>query len=171
MNAFLLMSSAAAATTAHFELSDQSENLLGRDWNCQIVLNDPQCSRIHASIYKNGEGWWIADRKSSNGTFVNNQLIDTAQLIDGCEIRIGTFLFRFSTQQQPPTPSEKQADGQDTSTIIFDRNVASNDLGEQTLDFLNNSKLGQDFYFLFQLSVKLLGQSDSNEVIQICLHR
>lgn len=172
MNAFLLMSSAAAtATTAHFELSDQSENLLGRDWNCQIVLNDPQCSRIHASIYKNDEGWWVTDRNSSNGTYVNNQLIDTAQLIDGCEIRIGTFLFRFSTQQQPLTLSENQADGHDTSTIIFDRNVASNDLGQQTLDFLNNSKLGQDFYFLFQLSVKLLGQADPNEVIQICLHR
>lgn len=170
MNAFLLMSS-AAGSQAHFELSDQSENLLGRDWTCQIVLNDPQCSRVHAAIYKNEEGWWITDRKSSNGTYVNNQLVDTAQLIDGCEIRIGTFLFRFSTQQQPASADERQVDGQDTSTIIFDRNFSTGDFGQHTLDFLNNSKLGQDFYFLFQLSVKLLGESDPNEVIQLCLRR
>ena len=161
----------AGPAGAHFELSDQDENLIGRDWHCQIVLNDPQCSRIHAVIQKDVEGWWITDRKSSNGTYVNDQVIDNAQLIDGTEIRIGSFRVVFSTQ---PLAAESKAtveEPPETSTIVFDRSVNTNDFGEHTLDFLNNHKLGQDFFFLFQLSVKLLGVADPNEVIQICLTR
>lgn len=161
----------AGAAGAHFELSETTENLLGRDWNCQIVLNDPQCSRVHACIQKTDEGWWITDRHSSNGTYVNNQLIDNAQLIDGCEIRIGSFQFRFSTQPWIPDDPPAETPPQETSTIIFDRSFSTGDFGQHTLDFLNNSNLGQDFFFLFQLSVKLLGVADPGEVMQICLTR
>ena len=81
---------------ARFELIPGEKNLLGRDWQCRIVLNDPQCSRVHAEIFRNEDGWWLKDNKSSNGTYVNGQSVEQARLIEGTEVRIGASSFSFS---------------------------------------------------------------------------
>ena len=95
MPAFLTMNAGANAG-ARFELSTTEANLLGRDWQCLIVLNDPQCSRVHAEIYRDDDGWWVKDRDSSNGTYVNGQIANNARMIEGTEIRIGASLLVFS---------------------------------------------------------------------------
>ena len=64
--AFLLMSAGANAG-ARFELSREGQNLLGRDWQCKVVLNDPQCSRVHAEIFRDEDGWWVATTKAATG--------------------------------------------------------------------------------------------------------
>ena len=82
-------------TGARFELNPTERNLLGRDWKCGIVLNDPQSSRIHAEVFTDEDGWWISDNGSSNGTYVSGQPIDNARLVDGTEIKIGSSMFTF----------------------------------------------------------------------------
>ena len=77
-----LVLKAGSKTNSRFELKAEEKTLMGRDWDCQIVLKDPQSSRIHAEVFKNEDGWWIKDNKSSNGTFVNGQPADSALLID-----------------------------------------------------------------------------------------
>ena len=105
---------AGISSGARFELDPDEVNLLGRDWKCKIVLNDPQSSRIHAEVFSDEDGWWIRDNESSNGTYVNGQQIDNARLIDGTEVRIGSSLFLFQTgflterpetieHEEPPT--------------------------------------------------------------------
>jgi pSer/pThr/pTyr-binding forkhead associated (FHA) protein len=66
---------------------------VGRDKNNDIVLNDdPLVSRMHATIEKEGEYYYIYDKDSTNGTYVNNNPIarsEKIQLHSGDIIRIG----------------------------------------------------------------------------------
>lgn len=168
---------AGANAGARFELSSEEENLLGRDWQCKIVLNDPQCSRVHALVYQDEEGWWVRDNQSSNGTYVNGQLIDQARLMEGTEVRIGACAFVFAESKDvPSSPAAKKEPGPENKstgnlTIVLDRSMNPQETGQYTLDFLKGHNWGQDFFFLFQLSVKLLSVDDPESVIEICMNR
>ena len=170
MPAYLLMN-AGISTGARFELDPAEKNLLGRDWKCKIVLNDPQSSRIHAEVFSDEDGWWISDNQSSNGTFVNGQQIDNARLIDGTEIRIGSSLFLFQTGFMAERPETVQEEPLTGGTIVLDQSMNPRETGQYTLDFLKQNANGQDFFFLFQLSVKLLGIGDPEKVATICMSR
>jgi pSer/pThr/pTyr-binding forkhead associated (FHA) protein len=53
---------------------------VGRMPLSDIVLQEPQgnsASRRHAHLWHDGLGWWVADQKSTNGTYVNGKQIDT----------------------------------------------------------------------------------------------
>ena len=51
------------------------ELVLGRGEGCALVLNDPGLSRRHCRIIKQGEQLFIEDLDSSNGTFVDGDLV------------------------------------------------------------------------------------------------
>jgi transcriptional regulator with GAF, ATPase, and Fis domain len=161
---------AGSNSGARFELNPHETNLLGRDWQCQIVLNDPQCSRIHAHVFQDDDGWWVRDNNSSNGTFVNGQTIDQAKLGDGTELRVGSCLFTFSLNETI-APSDDSDPKSTHHTIILDESMDPRETGQYTLNFLKGHNWGQDFFFLFQLSVKLLGVDDPESVISICMRR
>jgi transcriptional regulator with PAS, ATPase and Fis domain len=170
---------AGANAGARFELLPDEPNLLGRDWECRIVLNDPQCSRIHAEIFRDEDGWWLRDNKSSNGTFVNGQPAEQARLIEGTEVRIGASAFVFSesakgkskakNQSEPEIEPENKSTG--NLTVVLDKSMNPRETGQYTLDFLKGHNWGQDFFFLFQLSVKLLSVDEPEKVIEICMER
>jgi hypothetical protein len=44
---------------------------LGRDVNNTIVVEDPFASAEHAAVTFRGRAWYVEDRDSTNGTFVN----------------------------------------------------------------------------------------------------
>ncbi len=170
--------SAGANVGARFELSRQKQNLLGRDWQCKVVLNDPQCSRVHAEIYHDEDGWWVRDNQSSNGTLVNGQTVDQARLIEGTEIRIGGSTFSFTESDPAMLNATQNADDESPSelstgqlTIVLDKSMKSSDGVSATLDFLKGQDWGQDFFFLFQLCVKLLSIDDPETVIETCMKR
>lgn len=73
---------------------------LGRDPQCQIVLDDPHISRHHAEILCRGEkDIVIRDMGSTNGVFVNGKKVTEQALNDGDKILIGTRLyFKFCFQ-------------------------------------------------------------------------
>ncbi|MDB4778371.1 sigma 54-interacting transcriptional regulator [bacterium] len=157
---------------ARFELFAEEDNLLGRDWSCRIVLNDPQCSRVHAEAYYDEDGWWIKDCGSSNGTYVNGQTINSARLMEGTEVKIGSCKLSFVTMDaEAHEPGEQDNKDAPSATIIFDQSLDPKETGQYTLNFLRGHNLGQDFFFLFQLSVRLLGVDDPEEVTQICMRR
>jgi transcriptional regulator with GAF, ATPase, and Fis domain len=171
LQAYLLLN-AGANSGARFELIKGEQNLMGRDWECRIVLNDPQCSRVHAEIFHEENGWWIRDNKSSNGTYVNGQPVEQAQLVDGTQVKVGASSFTFNLQKQ----EEVVADSADNSsseglTIVLDQSMNPKETGQYTLDFLKGQNWGQDFFFLFQLSVKLLSVDEPDQVISICMKR
>jgi hypothetical protein len=65
----------------------------GRGSDVDHRFDDSGLSRLHATIYREGERVWIVDENSSNGTFVNGQRTEPAgtPLRDGDLIRIGNY--------------------------------------------------------------------------------
>ncbi len=63
--------------------------VLGRDPNCDIVLNDTKCSRRHATVEEGPEGLSIRDAGSANGTYVNGRRVEQSPLRPGDTIRLG----------------------------------------------------------------------------------
>ncbi|HEY0593217.1 MAG TPA: FHA domain-containing protein, partial [Thermoanaerobaculia bacterium] len=56
---------------------------------CEIVLDDPKVSRLHAEIVELEGRVLLIDRKSSNGTWVNDRRVDRHPLADGDIIYFG----------------------------------------------------------------------------------
>ncbi|MDQ3024448.1 MAG: FHA domain-containing protein [bacterium] len=60
-----------------------------------LLADDTQVSRAHAVLVVDEQGMaLIEDNGSTNGTFLNNERVQTAQLAPGDMLRIGTTLFR-----------------------------------------------------------------------------
>lgn len=66
---------------------------IGRSETCSIRF-DPLSERIaskqHAFIEARSDGYYITDNKSTNGTLVNGQKVDSAKLSSGDQIQFGT---------------------------------------------------------------------------------
>ena len=70
---------------------------VGRDANNDWIIDDPNVSRYHAEILQNAGGQFeIVDLKSTNGTFLNGQLIKREPLRTGDIIRIGPIEKKFT---------------------------------------------------------------------------
>ena len=54
---------------------DDKVQTIGRDPQCDILLNDMTVSRNHASIKPTGSGFSITDASSYNGIWINNETI------------------------------------------------------------------------------------------------
>lgn len=69
--------------------------IIGRDTDCNLKLTDKWISRHHSEIRLSGDLLWIRDLGSKNGTFVNQEPIRQAELLEpGDHISIGKFKFR-----------------------------------------------------------------------------
>ena len=69
----------------------------GRHPESDIFLDDITVSRRHAEIKRTEDGFEIVDVGSLNGTYVNRERIDKAELKNGDEIQIGKFKLLFFT--------------------------------------------------------------------------
>jgi FHA domain len=68
----------------------------GRGEDNDIVISDPAVSRVHAEVRQEEDGYVIADRGSSNGTWINGAAITGHHhLRPGDEIAIGDEAFTF----------------------------------------------------------------------------
>jgi predicted Zn finger-like uncharacterized protein len=71
-----------------FEI-DKPRVVIGRA-NADIVVADIQCSRQHAAIEVMDEHIFVVDLNSTNGTYVNDQRVNRAELDNRTEFEIGT---------------------------------------------------------------------------------
>ena len=67
----------------------------GRHPDSVIFLDDITVSRRHAEVRKADDGYTVADVGSLNGTYLNRQRVEEAELHDGDELQIGTFKLLF----------------------------------------------------------------------------
>jgi pSer/pThr/pTyr-binding forkhead associated (FHA) protein len=81
----------------------------GRHPDSDIFLDDVTVSRRHAEFYRHGARFTVRDVGSLNGTYVNRERIEEAELVGGDEVQIGKFRLLFLTSQDlgpdPRTPS------------------------------------------------------------------
>jgi len=61
---------------------DQEMTSLGRDPGNDIVINDPQISRKHSRITRQGASMVLEDVGSTNGTFVNGMRLTSPHTLD-----------------------------------------------------------------------------------------
>jgi hypothetical protein len=78
----------------------------GRHPDSDIFLDDVTVSRRHAEFYRHGPRFTVRDVGSLNGTYVNRERIEEAELTGGDEVQIGKFRLLFLTSQDlGPAPS------------------------------------------------------------------
>ena len=85
-----------------FEI-DKPRVVIGRA-NADIVVADIQCSRQHAAIEVMDEHTFVVDLNSTNGTYVNDQRVNRAELENRTEFEIGTttlMLIRSFARESP----------------------------------------------------------------------
>jgi pSer/pThr/pTyr-binding forkhead associated (FHA) protein len=63
-----------------FEL-DQDSYIIGREAGAEIVIEDPQVSRRHAQLTRQGTSYLIEDIGSTNGTYVNGKRVTAPVLL------------------------------------------------------------------------------------------
>ena len=66
-----------------------SSFFIGRDFQCEVQVQDAHVSRRHAQVSFNRGGWSITDLQSSNGLFVDGQQVESAPIGDGIRVRLG----------------------------------------------------------------------------------
>jgi hypothetical protein len=64
--------------------------VIGRSKECDIQVADPNASRRHAELRREGDAFWLVDLGSTNGLEVNGKRTQRAKLADGDRITIGT---------------------------------------------------------------------------------
>jgi len=68
---------------------------IGRHAESTIVLDDITVSRRHSEIHKTDGRYLVKDAGSLNGTYVNQERVDVAELRQGDELQVGKFHLIF----------------------------------------------------------------------------
>ena len=71
----------------------QGNTTVGRHPESDIFLNDVTVSRHHCRFVVNGDQLTLEDSGSTNGTYVNNDRVDRAELVAADEVIVGRFHF------------------------------------------------------------------------------
>jgi diguanylate cyclase (GGDEF)-like protein len=74
---------------------DKPSLIIGRSSKADIQIDQESVSRNHCKIINTGKTIMMRDLGSTNGTYVNDELIDEYVLRDGDFIKIGRSIFKF----------------------------------------------------------------------------
>ena len=127
---------------ARFHLTGESLSI-GRGVRNSIRILDTEVSRNHAVLRYEDGAFLVADRRSSNGTFVNGLSIRSHRLSSGDQITVGgtDLLFQEDVPPDEPVPVEivPSAPGADEAS-----NIVSSVERDAGLQLLERSVLQQD---------------------------
>jgi hypothetical protein len=73
----------------------RSPVVIGRLSTNDVVLSDPNVSRRHAELRRDGQDWLVVDLGSTNGTMVNGKLAKEHRLKNGDKISFGSSELEF----------------------------------------------------------------------------
>ena len=72
-------------------LVDDERLTVGRDPGNDVVLDDPNVSRWHLEVVRQGDGFAVHDLGSRNGTWVDGRRVGRARIDPGGSLRVGRF--------------------------------------------------------------------------------
>ena len=81
-------------------LLDKDLTAAGRHPASDIFLDDITVSRRHAEVLREGTRFLVKDVGSLNGTYVNRERVDVAELSSGDELQIGKFKLVFFSARE-----------------------------------------------------------------------
>lgn len=79
--------------------------VIGRAGVCDLRIDDPSVSRRHAQVTHTGDGLFVRELGSSNGTFLNGGRVMEAALTGGDVLRFGNVEFYVHEVVPEPTPT------------------------------------------------------------------
>jgi len=97
---------------------------IGRSPAADVVIQDEKASRLHCGIRYESGRYFIRDLKSKNGTYVNEERVESAELEAGDRFRVGSVVFRLESDPGPGPDTalheveEQMADGKGYGTIL-----------------------------------------------------
>jgi len=94
---------------------------IGRDRTNQIQIDNPAVSRFHAEIYRQGWSYYIEDKKSTNGTYINDSFVNWKRCINNNDkITIGkhTLVFMLDKQELEGNENPKSLDPCETVCVV-----------------------------------------------------
>ncbi len=74
---------------------DRPSVVIGRSSKADIQIDQESVSRNHCKLINTGKSIMLRDLGSTNGTYVNDELVDEYVLRDGDFIKIGRCIFKF----------------------------------------------------------------------------
>ena len=73
------------------------EVIMGRDPGCDLIITNETVSARHAKLSFHHKQWWIEDLRSTNGTYLNDESVQTATvIISGDDLRLGEVQFQIN---------------------------------------------------------------------------
>jgi hypothetical protein len=82
----------------------EGETLLGRGPECTLFVDDTSVSRQHALFRRVGSNVTVSDLGSSNGTYVNDKLVDGTQVVElGDVVTVGDCSFALGADAIEPS--------------------------------------------------------------------
>lgn len=93
-----------------FSLKEDTTTI-GRSLENDIVLHDPTISRRHLDVVEIAGDFWLVDKGSTSGTYLNGKQINKAQLRNGDVIMISQVMAKFVFDL--PTVRQRAADRTD----------------------------------------------------------
>lgn len=90
------------AEAVEFELQADSY-VVGRDGTCDIVIDEPLVSRLHARLERRSARWFVVDLGSTNLTRVNGGVISEWPLSPGDELRFARARCEFLAAGDAPS--------------------------------------------------------------------
>ena len=78
-----------------YNLTNEGTILVGRNDDCGMQLEEDEVSRRHCEVTCSRNRVVIRDLGSTNGTYVNDVLVDEREIRDGDQIQIGGAIFKF----------------------------------------------------------------------------
>lgn len=83
--------------SVEFDVSKYDRVTIGKSERCDIRLDNPYVSRMHAAVYYEDGQYYLEDLKSANGTYLNGRKISGKQVIEnGDLITIREYGFTFA---------------------------------------------------------------------------
>jgi pSer/pThr/pTyr-binding forkhead associated (FHA) protein/soluble lytic murein transglycosylase-like protein len=76
--------------TEQKEFTFSSTFTIGRSEECSIRIDHGVVSRVHLEVIYENNTWWLVDKHSSNGTFLNGNKIEKEELKDAATVALGT---------------------------------------------------------------------------------
>lgn len=73
---------------------------VGSSSDCDVLIEDPACAKLHAEIFREGSAWRLKDLNTQAGTFVSGQKITTKEFEKNIAFSIGRSTLSVSTGEE-----------------------------------------------------------------------
>ncbi len=95
--------------------------VIGRSPSCDLPVPSSRVSRRHAWVHRDGSRYAVSDLGSTNGTYVNQQLVIGARVLaPGDKIGVGDHVVTFCVME--PSAGSATVSDETDSTLVFSGN-------------------------------------------------